>query len=159
MNLTHRVACQFGKSLALAALGICLLTPASHAAQIELNVMVGNKYVLVVPGSNTGGRVVYSKQHFSWITDRVLRGEKVDAWFWPSNPTEAQNPYVFRAWLTSTAGTGPTLRLPGGQTMLTFATFTVPTSPLCDNNYIWVETMSLKNSSLRIPVGSGSRPQ
>lgn len=155
MKLVSHLLSQSGKVLALATLGLAILAPSSHAAKIELNVTVGNKYVLVVPGSNTGGRVVWNNQ-YGWITDRVMRGEKVDAWFWASNPAERANPRVNRAWLTSSVGEGPTLRLPWGPKMLTFATFTVPTSPFADNNYVNVNTVT-GNSALRIPVGTGSR--
>lgn len=118
---------------------------ATHAASISLDVYTGGRWVRLVPGSNTGGRVI------NGVTDRASRGERVRANFSASTYAEWCNPIITACFVSSQAGSfdiyGTSPWLPSS------ATFTVPTSPAWDNNYVNVCTVSGR-FPMRIPVGS-----
>jgi hypothetical protein len=155
MKLIKTLLSKLSSPIALALAGAALCSALTQAAKIEYYVSLGpkygNKYVLIVPGSNTGGRVVWSNPHGWWITDRASRGESVDAWFTANTKAERTNSRISKCWLSSTGGNA-NLRL-WGSNMLTATTFTVPTSPFWDNIYVNVNTAS-GTFSMRLPAGS-----
>lgn len=128
----------------LALVAVALLTAtASQAATINLEVHTAGRWVRLIPGSGTNGRVV------NGVTDRAARGESVRANFAASTPAERNNPAIRNCYVSSKAGSfeiyGTSVWLPSS------AQFTVPLSPAWDDNYVNIVTIS-GHFKLRIPV-------
>jgi hypothetical protein len=141
------------KNILLGAAMMVALTVGNtaQAAKIEYCVETGGKLALIVPSSNLGGRVQYSRAHGMHITDRASRGERVIAYMIPSTRAEKANPYVTSTWLSSTAGASP-LRS-AGPNMVTYVSFEAPLSPHADNVHVNVCTVS-GTFKERLPIGS-----
>jgi hypothetical protein len=132
--------------------GLALLTSTASAATMDFWVLAkGTQWALLVPGSNTGGKVIYNAKYGCPITDRAARGEYMEVDFWASTTAERKNPAISRCWLSSAAGSvGLTCR---PWKLASYTGFTVPTSPAWDNNYVNIQTVS-GNFSTRVPVGT-----
>lgn len=146
--------------IASAVVAAMLCTPATTpAADIYMWVSTTKHgWALLVPGSGTGGKVVFSRTYDCRITDRVIRGELVQAGFMPSAAVEYFGGNA-TTWLSSKAGVMPLvlepLRPGTGPGLPATATFKMPTSPSWDNNHINIATAA-GTFSTRIPLGSGS---
>ena len=152
MKIVQNIIRNLGRPVTLALAGLALCAATTQAASIEMWVYAKNtSWAILVPGSNTGGRVVYSREYGCNITDRAQRGETVDAWLAPTTAAERSNPVIKRCWLSSTAGTK---ELGCYQPKLStwINDFKVPTSVFWDDNYINVTTAS-GTFKVRIPVG------
>lgn len=135
------------KILAILAAGLATVasTVNTQAASISLDVYTGGRWVRLIEGSRTGGRVI------NGVTDRAARGEKVRANFAASTYHEWCNPIITACFVRSDAGS---FNISGSSPCLpSSAQFTVPTSPAWDNNYVYVCTVS-GPFKVRIPVGS-----
>lgn len=150
MNVINKNVRRLGNRLAIAIAGLALISSLGRAATVELWVTAGGSQALIVPGSNTGGRVIYSAAHRCLITDRAARGEEVVAFIYISTLEEWRNPQIFGCWLSSDAG-AMNLQLSRPQ-MFATATFIVPTNPSWDDNQVNVRTVSASNPA-RLPVG------
>lgn len=136
-------------------LGLVLAGGFGQAAKaVDLNVLVlanGTQWAKVVPGSNTGGRVIFSARHGCNITDRVSRGEVVEVEAW-ATPGEYYTQYSFK--LISSLGEHldrhPCFLQYGG--CLSLQRFHVPESPLADNCRIRVVTC-VDDDRYSLPVG------
>lgn len=125
---------------------------AAKAVDLSLWVLAnGTQWALVVPGSNTGGRVVYSPQHCTYITDRVSRGEVAEIWAW-AQPAEYYTQFSFK--LISTLGTHLDRRpcFLQGNGIYSVQRFHVPESPLADNCRVRVVTCA-DDDRYSLPVG------
>lgn len=136
----------------LALLGLAIFTSASQAAKITFYVQVPGYsnlgWIQVVPGSNTGGRVVYSGSHGGYITDRASRGE---AFCDVIEATTAAEFNFTGTCLYKVKSDRATLQQ--AQVRLPYVkTFTVPTNPLDDNVTVSVNTPS-GTYAKRIPIG------
>lgn len=127
-------------------------TQAAKAVDVYLWVLAnGNQWALVVPGSNTGGRVEYRAAYGTKITDRVSRGEVVEVWSFAS-PREYYTQYSFT--LASSLGVHydrcPSFLQGGGS--YNVQKFHVPESPHADNCRIRVQTCA-DDDRIALPVG------
>ena len=152
MKINKTVIRNLVRPAVLAVAGLGLLVSSSSAATMDMWVLAkGTQWALLVPGSNTGGKVIYKPNYGCNITDRAARGEYMEVDFWASTAAERKNPAISRCWLSSAAGSiGLTCR---PWNLASYTGFTVPTSPAWDNNYVNIQTVS-GNFSTRIPVGT-----
>lgn len=146
MNIIHRILRTVTRPLVLGVLAAAALGSTLQAATIELCVYARGQLALIVPGSNLGGRVVYSPQYGRYITDRAARGECVVATAYPNGEWTAQ---VFESQLRSTGGT----KNLGMTSLWQPVYFLVPTSPYWDDNHVWVRTVCGWFKK-HLPVGS-----
>jgi hypothetical protein len=143
----------------LAAIGLAALTQTAQACHIELHVLAWGRDARVIPGSNTGGRVVWSSVYGCYITDQVTRGETMYAMLYPSTTLETTSPAI--AWAnvktdrlnrSFSVATTPTLTYASGSFGWT-GNFTVPTDVNWDDNFLQI----CSSSGLfrkRLPIGS-----
>jgi hypothetical protein len=144
MNLTNRRFAKFSLKAAIAALALTATAVATQAANLVAYVnMSGYGWVQVVPGSNTGGRAVWSGSRGCHITDRVSRGETVMPVATPSYGGE----YAVSFGHSSTTG-GRELCWVG---LANSYRFVVPAAP-ATGLYTWVLTQS-DYKCLNLPIG------
>ena len=129
--------------------GLLALASTAQAASIRMEVFTQGKWVLVVPGSGTGGRVQWDPGRRCYITDRAARGELLFVTKSASTAAERANPVIYWSDLQSSGGGFP---LSGG-CMTATDCFQVPLNPAWDNNYIRICTVPGLFRE-RIPVGS-----
>ena len=129
----------------LVALGLLLVATSSHA-------ITGNHtWAKVVPGSNTGGAVLWNDS-IGWYTDRVSRGEQAMIFCRPSRAGES-------GWdrgYTTTCGTtrfGPFGPSPLNASYAYGQGYVIPTNPACDNLRIWVKS-NFETATLHLPIGT-----
>lgn len=136
----------------LAFAGAALLVSTASGATAEMWVKArGTTWAWLVPGSNTGGKLVWNAQYCRYITDRAARGEQMEVWFDTSTAAERYNPRISRVWRSSTVDSPPLS--PRWNTLPSYVSFTVPVNPAADNNHIHITTAS-GTFSTRIPVGT-----
>jgi len=154
MNIINKITRNLGRLAALAVLGVAFCASQCQAVNIEMWVLAkGKTWAMIIPGSNTGGYVIYNAQHGCYITDRAQRGETVKANLTASTAPEKGPAALKRCWLSSTGGTRElSLYWNDGWLPDQIKSFTMPTSVFWDNNYINVKTVS-GAFSLRIPCG------
>lgn len=144
----QRLAC----AITLGILGSAAFTQSAKAVDVSFWVLAnGNQWAWVVPGSNTGGRVVYSHPHRSYITDRVSRGEVVEV-IALASPREYYTQYTFS--LISSLGVHLERQpcfLQGGGTY-SVQRFHVPDSPFADNCRVRLVTCA-DDDRVPLPVG------
>jgi hypothetical protein len=129
------------------ALAVLALAPQSSKA-VDFNVWVlarGQTWALLVPGSGTGGRVVWSSAYGCNITDRAARGEWVCPSYWATAWGEYTT-YSQREYTCTTTAMG-LVSLPGNQQ------FQVSTNPNCDSLHVSIWT-NCDYKRKRIPLGS-----
>lgn len=131
----------------LALLALAAFTPASHAVSVRSDVYAKGRWALVVPGSGTGGHVVWDSGRGCYITDRVSRGETVCVTYRATFAGEVTRNSGYR----HDCGTYQCGAVP-----LPFSyNFTVPTTAGCNNLAVWIQT----NCDYKCPsLPIGSRP-
>jgi hypothetical protein len=154
MNTINTTIRNLRRFAALAVLGAAFLATNCRAVSIEMWVLAKGTWAILVPNSNTGGRVVYSATYGWYITDRAARGETVSAYLSPSTAAERTNPSILRCWLTSTAGSKE-LRTDAPKMSTWVSNFTMPTSVFWDDNYINVKSVS---GAFKVRIPCGGRP-
>src|SRR5437899_1389593 len=99
MKTNSNFLAKLSRGVLLGVIGAALCVASSRACSFELFVYPynGTTAALVVPGSNLGGRVVWSDRYGDYITDRVVRGERLFAILRPSTALEVSNPVILRA--------------------------------------------------------------
>ena len=153
MKIVTNIIRTLCRPAALALTGLALLATTSQAASIDLFVYLhGDDMALVVPGSKTGGRFVYSHYYGGYITDRVQRGEKVWAYLTPTTTAEMKNPVIKRFWRTSDADSKDIGCYSAKLPMCSYD-FTIPTNPFCDHNSLHLTTAS-GTFTMGVPVGT-----
>lgn len=152
MNTFIQSARRFARVTCL-GLGLTLgLGQAAEAVDLHLWVLAnGTQWARVMPGSNTGGRVVFNPSLGICITDRVSRGELVEVYAFASWP-ERNTQYSFK--LISSLGDHldrhPCFLQGGGGHSV--QRFHVPESPLADNCRVRVVTCA-DDDRMPLPVG------
>lgn len=154
MNTTSTIITKLGRYLLGAILGALLLTSASQAATITLECKVAGYstagWIKVVPGSNTGGRVVRDA-YGRFYTDRVQRSEPLRITYAPQGWERCWGGnwggiYKFTGGYRSFANFGA-VALPFAMVV------TCPTDPSWDQVYADIST-SLGYFRQRIPIGT-----
>src|ERR1039458_1738756 len=103
MNTLKNVIRTLCRPAILAVVGLLMVAAASQAANMQMWVLTGGRWALIVPGSNTGGQVIPNST-YGWTTDRASRGEQMVVFFSPSTPAERNDPRISKCRLSSTAG-------------------------------------------------------
>ncbi len=127
---------------------LALSVTCSHAAKIYARVWVNGVLVEIIPGSNTGGRVVKELTvlgTYTYYTDRVSRGETVGIYYAQTRVGEyALNRGYFTTCGTVGFGTTPIERSDR---------WVVPTNPNCDNLHAWIRS-NYEYKEMRLPIGT-----
>jgi hypothetical protein len=131
----------------LAALALGALASAAQAVEFDRWVFANGRWALILPGSNTGGRVQWSSTHGCYITDRAARGETVGIYSWAT----AAGEYSLGSYRTYTCGrTGM-----GAVALPSWQEFVVSTSPHCDTlTYTHCTNYRVNGLTKGIPIGS-----
>ena len=91
MKTLKNILSKLCRPAALVVIGLALFASTSQAAKITFLVQANGHadkgWILVVPDSNTGGRVLWDSR-YGWYTDRVVRGERFCDIIEASNTTE-----------------------------------------------------------------------
>lgn len=157
MNALNKIGSLFLKVLAAAAIVIAMGNVEAHAANIKMHVRVPGYstagWILILPGSSYGGKVVYNSTYGCYVTDRAARGEQIRLTITPSNSTER---CVRGAWLEIFSNSYPyTFWTFGAISIPATYTTTVTRDPLADNIYACVYTnLRLQPFEQRIPIGT-----
>ncbi len=142
------------KPIALAVLALALCSTAADAAQWLLWVNVQGKDVRLIPGSGTGGRVVWSSSLGCWITDRAARGEWVDGYAIAETSREIASPLITHAEIVCAAGGARSISFNASyMPNYTWIGFNVPTNPAWNNNVVKVGN-PLWTAQFNLPVGT-----
>ena len=136
---------KIGATVLLAALGLVATQTNVSAVRMEVSVLAnGVTWARVVPGSNTGGRVVWSNTYWTYITDRVSRGETV----WVDQYATYGGEYAVNRGYTSSTGT---VRF-GGSALPGWIYWSVPGNPSV-NLSTWVQS-NVEFKSFALPIGT-----
>lgn len=142
---------RLSRRIVVGLLGLVALASTATAANVRMEVYAKGRWALIVPGSNLGGRVVWSSAHGCYITDRAQRGEYLWITKSPSTAAEYNCPWAYWSDLHSKAN-GRSVALSSGWMTLYDYTQT-PTGVSWDNNHIRICTVSGYYEQ-RLPVGS-----
>ena len=134
------------RAATLAVSALALLTTSSHASRIEMTVKAyGRQWALIVPGSNTGGRVVWNAARGRYITDRGARNEPLSVCFFASQPGEVAGSWGMYSSCNENDGVYPPLP---------FCRETyVPGPANCVNVHYWLFT-NYGYNDVELPIGS-----
>lgn len=137
----------------LIAVTLVFSSIATKAADLKMEVLIAGhtNYVLVVPGSNTGGRVLTAANGTKY-TDRVQRGELMRLTLAPVTWVEWYYPAFSCQILNETGVVGPQ-PVWNSYTMPTSALVRASTNVAHDNLHVRVYTVD-DNRKIRIPIGS-----
>src|SRR5215470_11111235 len=129
----------------LGAVSLVLLNTTSHAAEVFMYVKAyDTQWALIVPGSNTGGRVIWSPTYHDYITDRGNRGEAISVYYVADYTNERT---------IDCGGYSSCYSRNFGPVALPFErSGYVSTDPNCDNQHHWIWTNYGLND-VRLPIG------
>lgn len=151
MNRFNRMVRSLTGQIAAGILGVASLASSADAAEITLEVYARNRWAVIVPGSNLGGRVVWDSGRGRYITDRADRGEWLFITKSPSTSAERGCPWAYWSDLHSRAINQSRALSSGWMTLFDYTQ--TPTSPHWDNNHVRICTVSGLYER-RVPVGS-----
>jgi hypothetical protein len=135
--------------LGLAVLGSLAAPQIASAANIEFDVVVnGYGWVIVKPGSNTGGAIRWDGSNY--YTDRVNRGERIYIFATPSARESIAGKYDVRCASLNTYLVNPVTASWYGWCW--YQEYVVSTNPNADNIFVEFKT-NLGNFPKRIPIG------
>ena len=143
LNLLRKLA------LSVVVLGALAFSHVASAANIEFDVWLSRYgWVIVKPGSNTGGAIRYDGVNY--YTDRVMRGERLYVFATPSagETTTAR----YDVWCASLNRYLVNPVSSPWYGWCWYQEYVVSTSPSADNIYIEFVT-NLGKTSKRIPIG------
>jgi hypothetical protein len=142
MKRIKNVLRQVARPAVLAIAGLVLCAASSQAVDFTVYVMArGSTWAQVVPGSNTGGRVI------NGITDRVARNETVYVWCWATRSGE----YAVNARPQYTCGSGSGT---GAFCLPNWTSFVVSSNPNCDALNYCIQNNFGQTNCKKIPLGS-----